>query len=321
MGQGVQLVPAGITVSVSVPATSANLGPGFDSMGLALDLRDEVTVTTRAEGLTAEVTGEGAGEVPTDGSHLIISTLRDHLRERGWDVPGLALTAVNRIPHGRGLGSSAAAHASAVLLADALLPQDERGTPAELLDAASRLEGHPDNVAPALSGGLSVSWDEAGRYRSAVIRPHADVIPVVAVPSDPLSTETARGLLPEQVPHRVAAANSGRAGLLIHAVTRDPSLLLPGTRDWLHQDFREPAMPESLALVHHLRDRGLAAVVSGAGPTVMVLAAGGAQAEAAQEAMRSCLADSAQRWRVSILPVDPDGAKVGGRRSGQPTSG
>lgn len=321
MGQGLNLVPAGLTVSVSVPATSANLGPGFDSMGLALDLRDEVSVTTRAEGFTAHVDGEGSGVVPTDGSHLVISTLRAHLRDRGWEVPGLTLTALNRIPHGRGLGSSAAAHVSAVLLADALLPEDERGSEAELLDAASQLEGHPDNVAPALAGGLTVSWDDDGRYRSAFIRPHASVRPVVAVPDRPLSTETARGLLPSQVPHQVAAANAGRAGLLVHALTREPSLLLPGTRDWLHQDYREPAMPESVALVRGLREQGLAAVVSGAGPTVMVLAVGQEQAEAARSALRARLAASAQSWRVSILPVDAVGAKVKAHRSGQPISG
>ncbi|MEV4902254.1 homoserine kinase [Citricoccus sp. NPDC055426] len=321
MGGALNCVPAGLTVSVSVPATSANLGPGFDSMGLALDLRDEVTVTTQAEGFVAEVSGEGAGQVPGDGSHLVIATLRAHLRERGWDVAGLTLAATNRIPHGRGLGSSAAAHASAVLLADALLPEGERGTDAELLDAASRLEGHPDNVAPALAGGLTVSWDDGGRYRSAFIQPHSAVRPVVAIPEHPLSTETARGLLPAQVPHRVAAANSGRAGLLVHAVTQDPSLLLPGTRDWLHQDYREPAMPESVALVHALRDQGLAAVVSGAGPTVMVLAVGPEQEQSAQAAMRDRLADSGQSWRVSILPVDSVGAKVRVHRSGQPTSG
>lgn len=321
MGEGFHRVPAGLTVSVSVPATSANLGPGFDSMGLALDLRDEVSVTTQSEGFRAEVTGEGAGLVPTDGSHLVIATLRAHLRERGWDVPGLTLTATNRIPHGRGLGSSAAAHASAVLLADALLPKDARGSEAELLDAASRLEGHPDNVAPALAGGLTVSWDDGGRYRSAFIRPHAAVRPVVAIPERALSTETARGLLPAQVPHRVAAANSGRAGLLVHAVTQDPSLLLPGTRDWLHQDYREPAMPESVALVHALRGQGLAAVVSGAGPTVMVLAVGAEQERAALVAMRDRLAASEQSWRVCVLPVDAVGAKVEGHRSGQPISG
>jgi homoserine kinase len=314
-------VPTGISVSVSVPATSANLGPGFDSMGLALDLRDEIVVTTVPGGFTATVNGEGSGALPTDESHLVIDTLLTHLRERGWEVPGLEMVATNRIPHGRGLGSSAAAHASAVLAANALLPAGERATDAELLNAASALEGHPDNVAPALSGGLTVSWEEEGLYRSVEMTPHSGVVPVVAVPERPLSTETARGLLPSQVPHHVAAANSGRAGLLVHALTSDPSLLLAGTREWLHQDYREPAMPESIRLVRTLRAQGLAAVVSGAGPTVMVLAAGLSEAERARRAMESALGEADQSWRVSILPVDALGAKVEVHRSGEPFSG
>ncbi|MFC7402757.1 homoserine kinase [Citricoccus sp. GCM10030269] len=319
------MVPAGITVSVSVPATSANLGPGFDSLGLALDLRDDVVLTTVPEGFSAVVNGEGAGVVATDASHLVIATVRELLRQRGWEVPGIELVASNRIPHGRGLGSSAAAHVSAVLAADALLPEDERATADELLDAASALEGHPDNVAPALSGGLSVSWDDDGRYRSVAMDPHSGVVPVVAIPEQPLSTRTARGLLPDQVPHQVAAANAGRAALLVHGLTRDPAWLLPGTRDWLHQDYREPAMPASIALVRALRDQGLAAVVSGAGPTVMVLAAGVAGAEAARRAMQTELisvhGEAGQSWRVSILPVDALGAKVESHRAGQPVSG
>ncbi|QCU78424.1 homoserine kinase [Citricoccus sp. SGAir0253] len=314
-------VPAGLTVRVSVPATSANLGPGFDSMGLALDLRDEVVVTTVPTGFSARVEGEGAGSVPTDGSHLVIATLRDHLAARGWDVPGLELTATNRIPHGRGLGSSAAAHATAVLAADALLPAAERASASGLLDATSALEGHPDNVAPALTGGLSVSWEEEGAYRSVRMDVHPDVVPVVAIPEEPLSTETARGLLPPQVSHAVAAANAGRTALLVHALTVDPALLLPATRDWLHQDYREPAMPESVGLVHRLRERGLAAVVSGAGPTVMVLAAGDAAAGEAREALESALGGSAQRWRVRVLPVDTTGAKVEAHRAGEPAQG
>jgi homoserine kinase len=314
-------VPVGIRVSVSVPATSANLGPGFDSMGLALDLRDDVVVTTVPEGFTATVNGEGSGVVPTDASHLVIDTLVTYLRDRGWEVPGLELVATNRIPHGRGLGSSAAAHATAVLAADALLPQDERATDAELLNAASKLEGHPDNVAPALAGGLTVSWEEEGCYRSVAMNPHSGVVPVVAVPERPLSTETARGLLPAHVPHHVAAANAGRAGLLVHALTRDPSLLLSGTRDWLHQDYREPAMPDSIRLVRTLRAQGLPAVVSGAGPTVMVLASGLAEAETARRSMEAVLGDADQAWRVGVLPVDALGAKVDVHRSGEPITG
>ncbi|HEY4614177.1 MAG TPA: homoserine kinase [Citricoccus sp.] len=318
---GLRRVPAGTTVRVSVPATSANLGPGFDSLGLALELRDEVVVTTVTEGFSAAVEGEGAGAVPTDATHLIIDTLCRHLAARGWEVPGLALTAVNRIPHGRGLGSSAAAHASAVLAADALLPEAERASAQGLLEATATLEGHPDNVAPALTGGLTVSWGEDGAYESARMDVHPQVVPVVAIPAEPLSTETARGLLPATVPHRQAAANAGRAALLVHALTADPARLLPATQDWLHQDYREPAMPQSLALVRRLRAEGLPAVVSGAGPTVMVLAPGREDADRAVRILESALGGSAQRWQVRILPVDATGAKVEAYRAGDPLRG
>lgn len=309
-------LPAGIEVTVSVPATSANLGPGFDTMGLALDLRDEVTVRTleAGAGFHAEITGEGAGQLPTDGRHLIITTVRAQLARAGWDLGGLVLTAQNRIPHGRGLGSSATAHATAVLIAQELLPAEERATAEQVLDAASELEGHPDNVAPALSGGLALSWQEAHGYRSVRLEPHQHLVPVVAVPSEPLSTETARGLLPAQVSHADAAANAGRAALLVHGLTVDPSVLLAATEDRLHQQFRAPAMPESLDLVRSLRAEGLPAVVSGAGPTVLVLTSGAEQAAQAEHHIRQATASSAQQWRVSVLPVDRTGAKVKGHR-------
>ncbi len=303
-------LPAGVEVTVSVPATSANLGPGFDTMGLALELRDEVTARTVEHGFRAEVTGEGADSIPTDGTHLIITTVRAQLARAGWDVPGLELQAHNRIPHGRGLGSSATAHATAVLIAQALLPSEDRLSDEQLLDAASALEGHPDNVAPALSGGLALSWQEPDGYRSVRLEPHPHLVPVVAVPSEPLSTETARGLLPQAVPHADAAANAGRAALLVHGLTADPSMLLAATEDRLHQDHRAPAMPESLDLVRSLREQGLPAVVSGAGPTVLVLTSGAAQAEQAQSAILRATSGSPQQWRVSVLPVDRAGAKV-----------
>lgn len=310
-------LPAGIEVTVSVPATSANLGPGFDTMGLALDLHDEVTVRTVPEGFTARVSGEGEGQVPADGRHLVIATIRSELARAGWEAPGLELTAVNRIPHGRGLGSSAAAHVSAVLAALVLMADTDRRDAvgvSDALNAASVLEGHPDNVAPALGGGLALSWQDADRYHTVRLDPHPDVVPVVAVPSEPLSTQTARGLLPSHIAHADAAANAGRAALLVHALTRDPAVLLPATEDRLHQDFRAHVMPESLELVRRLRAQGLAAVVSGAGPTVMVLAVGQDRAVQACTVVEEAVDRSAQQWRVRILPVDRRGAKVEGHR-------
>lgn len=307
------VVAPGQDITVRVPATSANLGPGFDSLGLAVGLYDSIRVRTSAEpGTSVTVSGEGAATLPTDDSHLVVRTIRHTVAAAGYTLAGLSLAAENVIPHGRGLGSSASAIVSGVLAGNALLPPEHRLDAAALLDLCSRLEGHPDNVAPALAGGLAVSWEEDGTYRSVTIDVHPDVIPVVAVPANELSTESARGLLPASVPHREAAANSGRAALLVHALTADPSLLAPGTRDSLHQEYRAPAMLPSAALMRALRSAGLAAVISGAGPTVMTLANGEDQAQLAERLIADHLhsAGNPEFWRVLRLGVDRDGARV-----------
>jgi homoserine kinase len=306
-------IAAGQRVSVRVPATSANLGPGFDSLGLAVTLYDEVSVVSTDDGVfSAEVTGEGSAELPLDESHLIIATIRDTLGRVGFESNGLRLEATNVIPHGRGLGSSAAAIVSAVLLANALLPADDRLSGQEVLQLCSAQEGHPDNVAPALAGRLAISWETAGAFFSTAVDVHPDIIPIVAIPSYELSTEAARNLLPVSVPHHVAAANAGRAALLVQALTRDPSLLLPATVDALHQSHRAPAMAPSADLMASLRAAGFASVVSGAGPTVMTLARGRQQADRILEQIHAIVAASpiADGWRVLELEVDTDGAKV-----------
>lgn len=308
------MVKAGQHVSVRVPATSANLGPGFDSLGLALSLYDTVAVETTDDGIfRAQVAGEGASALPTDESHLIIRTVRDTLESAGFSAAGLRLRAENVIPHGRGLGSSAAAIVSAVLAANALLPDGARLDDAQILQRCSELEGHPDNVAPALAGRLAISWAEDGRFFSTAVDTHPDIVPVVAIPAYELSTELARGLLPQTVPHDAAAANSGRAALLVHALTHAPALLLPGTVDALHQAHRAPAMQPSADLIEALRTAGYAAVVSGAGPTVMTLARGEDEAAAVEALIAGHLKTSRvpDGWHVLRLAVDTEGAKVG----------
>lgn len=289
-------------VTVRVPATSANLGPAFDCAGLALGLYDEVVVEAASAGVVVEVTGEGAGEVPLDETHLVVSALLATVRHLGGRVDGLRLRARNAIPHGRGLGSSAAAVVAGVLAGRALVPAAAVDT-GDLLDLAAGLEGHPDNVAPCLLGGLTLAWaDRAGRFRAVQLVAHTEIRPVLFVPPDRLATATARGLLPATVPHATAAANAGRAALLVHALTAAPDLLLEGTADQLHQDYREPAMPDSLALLARLRAAGVPAVISGAGPSVLALGAGRAAAELAPH----CPAG----WRLLPLPVDRRGATV-----------
>lgn len=275
-------IPAGFSVEVTAPATSANLGAGYDSFGLALGVAD----TVRARLADAEVphdaraviTGEGADFLPRSGDHLILRVAEQILAAR--EVAGgerLVLECENAIPQSRGMGSSAAAVVAGLSIADAAsvaagLPEP---TAAEKLAWATHFEGHPDNAAPALFGGVTVSWyPEADRASSISLPVHPEVRAAVVVPDERLDTGIARELLPRTVPHADAAANSAVAGLFVHAICHDPSLLVDATVDRLHQEYRRPAMLASLERVDALRAAGLAAVVSGAGPTVLVLGTG-----------------------------------------------
>ncbi len=310
---------------MTVPATSANLGPGYDSLGMALSLHDVLRVRTSGDGLTSVVVhGEGENELPRDASHLCVQVMAQFLDAAGYETPVLQLTAENRIPHGRGLGSSAAAVVSAAVAANALLPEEARLDGEALLKFCAGVEGHPDNVAPAIFGGLTVSWRDGASFATTKAPIHSTISAVVAIPSDRLSTASARGLLPDVVPHAAAADNAGRAALLVHALATTPDLLMPATEDSLHQDYREPAMPESLGLLYRLRSDGFAAVISGAGPTVAAFVRDDAEAEQAENAINAAVAaitakssaatKSAVSWRVLRLKVDKEGARVGEHR-------
>lgn len=290
-------------VRVTVPATSANLGPGFDSLGLALSLRDELHAEVVPEGLHVEVEGEGADDVPRDGSHLVVRALRAALELMDATPTGLRLRCRNQIPHSRGLGSSSAAIVAGVTLARALVAGGQLLVSDDaLFRLAADLEGHPDNVAPAFYGGFVISGREDGRWYAVRAGVDPRVGAVVFVPPTPVATSVARGLLPTQVPHADAAANSGRAALLVAALAGRPEHLLAATRDYLHQDQREPAMPESLALVHALRADGVPAVISGAGPAVLAFAALGDRA-----LLDRCPAG----WTCLPLAIEEAGALVG----------
>ncbi|WP_427130554.1 homoserine kinase [Pseudarthrobacter sp. S9] len=310
---GSPAVTAGQLVTVRVPATSANLGPGYDSLGLALSLHDTLTVETLASGeLEFELSGEGAESLPRDASHLMVKAITEALHRLGFRHEGLRITADNVNPHGRGLGSSASAVVAAVTAANALVPEASRRGKDWILQLTSEMEGHPDNVAPAIFGGLALSWQDSDRYSSTCATVAGSVIPVVAVPDFELSTEAARALLPASVGHHAAAMNSGRAALLIHALTTKPEFLLPGTEDYLHQSYRAQAMRPSAELIAALRGAGHAAVVSGAGPTVLVLANGEAEAGTIVDFIGSHTAGNTPEvgWRVMKLAVDVEGAKV-----------
>ena len=255
---------------VRVPATSANLGPGFDALGLALSLHDDVVARVVASGLCVEVEGEGVDRLPRTEQHLVVRAMRAAFEVLGGQPPGLRVSCRNRVPHDRGLGSSAAAIVSGLVAARALVADGDRMfDDAALLVLATELEGHPDNVAACLLGGLTVAWQEADGARAVSMRPVDTLRPVALVPDTRSSTVTARGALPDTVPHADAAWNAGRAALLVHALTRDPRLLLSATGDRLHQPYRAPGIPASAQLVHGLRLDRIPAVVSGAGPTVL----------------------------------------------------
>lgn len=287
-----------MSVSVRVPATSANLGPGFDALALALGRYDEVDVEVAGSGLEVELTGEGSDTLPRDEGNLVVRALRATFGRLGAQPPGLRVRCRNAIPQGRGLGSSAAAIVAGVVAARTLAGRsapalDEPAT----LNLCADLEGHPDNVAACLLGGLIAVWAE-DRVARAVRLPVALDSVMVLVPPFQASTAEVRELLPAELPHADAAANAGRAALLVEALGRRPDLLLPATVDLLHHPYRAAAMPRSAALVGELRRHGVAAVISGAGPTVLALGPGADTAVAPAG------------WQCLRLPVDLDGATV-----------
>ena len=301
---------SGPAVRVRVPATSANLGPAFDCAGLALALHDVVEFAVADAGLAVEVAGVGAGELSCDERHLVVRAFRAACDLLGWSPPGLRVHARNAIPQGRGMGSSAAAVVAGVVGAFELCPGVDVRDDDAVLRLVSDLEGHPDNVAACLLGGATLSWTTPGGARADRLPVSEEVRPVVLVPGGTLSTHLARTLLPAQVPHADAVHNATRAALLVHALVAEPSLLLEATDDRLHQRQRAAAMPATLALVDRLRDAGHAAVVSGAGPSVLVLtrrAPGDAGTAGPVADVTSLTPDG---WRAYPLEVDHGGARV-----------
>ena len=289
----------GAPVRVRVPATSANLGPGFDALGLSLGLYDDVVVQVTDSGLAVDVAGEGSETVRRDKRNLVVVALHAAFDAMGGRPRGLQLVCANRIPHSRGLGSSAAAIVAGITAARSLVVGGtERLDDDAALRLAAELEGHPDNVAACLLGGLTVAWQDGSGARAVRLEPAAALDPVVYVPGTTASTAKVRALLPAEVPHRDAAANAGRAALLVTALTTRPDLLLAATEDRLHQGYRAPAMPRTAALVDKLRGAGLPAVVSGAGPTVLLFG-DGAEPPVAPRG-----------FTMQRVPVDRTGARV-----------
>jgi homoserine kinase len=257
-----------VRLTVRVPATSANLGPGFDCFGLALDLCNEVTVEAGVAPSVAWA-GEGADELPTDGSDLVSRVMASVAEGLGRSLPPFAISGVNRIPLERGLGSSSAAAVAGAALALRLL--GDEADPGAAFAHAARIEGHPDNAAPAVFGGFTIAMPDGSVHR---LDPHADLRPVALVPDVRLPTADARRALSAEVSREDAVFNAAHAALAVEAFTRDPSLLGAALQDRLHQDARLALVPAVREVFRSLRDAGVPVCVSGAGPTLLAFPGG-----------------------------------------------
>ena len=264
-------------IQVQVPATSANLGPGFDSFGLAFGMYDRYVAQILDEGgLDIDVTGEGSDEVPRTDKNLLVKAINKGFDYLGGRPKGLAVRALNVIPHGRGLGSSASAIVGGLVLARSLvLTGTDKMSDEALLNLATEMEGHPDNVAAALYGGATIAWQDLVKGKSVAHAVHLPVDPRIKVmafiPASALATSKARKMLPESIPFADAQRNTSNAAIMTQALTIRPDLLFTATEDFLHQSYRQEAMPSSFALMSKLRAAGIAAFISGAGPTVLAL--------------------------------------------------
>ena len=321
-------LPPGLGVRVRVPASSANLGPGFDAIGLALGVWDDYQARVGGDGLRIEVSGQGADQVPRDQRHLVYRCLVRGLEVLGCAPPaGVELLCTNRVPHSRGMGSSATAAVAGFALAcawasaasgsaqarseGAARARDDVPLDLDLInELAAQAEGHPDNSSASVYGGMTVSWsDDPGAMtgvHTARVAVHPDVVPLVLVPDMELSTAAARAALPTDLPLKAASLNAGRAALLVEAMTRDPRLLLPATRDWLHQEARRIAYPATMRVVDALRAQGAAAVVSGAGPTVLVLTTA-ADLDRDRALAEQVTSGESARWRVGTPGIPAAG--------------
>src|SRR3954451_11501163 len=312
------ICPAAVTarVRVRVPATSANLGPGFDALGLALAVHDEVEVSLTGDGLVVEP----YADVPLDEGNLVVRALRTAFAAPGGQPDGLTVAYRGRIPHSRGLGSSSAAICAGVVAGLALRGRSLQDDLDLALRLVADLEGHPDNVAPCLLGGLTVAWyvDRGGSgrddrlARAVRLEPAAGLVPVVMVPQVRTSTEGARSALPERVAHGDAAYNAGRAALLVAALTQRPDVLLDATDDRLHQAFRLPTVPLSAELVARLRAAGVPAVLSGSGPSVLALCRAEPEADATAALAADVARTSAAGMELQVIRplIDRDGTRV-----------
>lgn len=290
-------------IQVIAPATTANLGPGYDCLGLALDLWNRLEVTSPAvnseQGPLVEIVGEGAEELETNHENLVYRSMGFLFNEADREMPPVQLKCYNEIPLARGLGSSAAAIAGGLAAANAICGQAFSGN--DLLEMAATIEGHPDNVAAAVLGGLQLVVSDQDQIYTASINMPADLTAVLFIPELRIATTDARSVLPEKVSVADAVHNMSRTALLVAGMaTNRPEFLGIATEDRLHQPYRQPLFPAMKLLFRAALDAGaLGAFLSGSGSTVLALAQGREMTVAYEMAEAAKQADVAGRVHVT----------------------
>ena len=299
------------TIRVRVPGTSANCGPGFDAIGVACTIYNDLELTLKGEeGLVIEIEGEGAANIPADERNIVLRAIRTILKRahREDEVKGFHIRMTNHIPLSRGLGSSAAAIVAGLKAANALL--GNRFSRRELLQMATNIEGHPDNVAPAIFGGFTISVVTRGRVECFSLMPRMPLQLVVAVPEFPLSPRLARSVLPEQVKMKDAVFNLSRAALLVAALTKgQPRFLRNAFADALHQPYREKLIPGMKDVFRDAcRAGALGASLSGAGPCLIAYTL--ENEEAVGQAMVEAFKEHEIKAHALQLSLDAHGARI-----------
>lgn len=296
-------------VTVRVPGTTANCGPGFDTVGMACTIYNDLTLELTQSG-TIEMTieGEGAGVIPQDDRNIIVKSVLTVFREVGFDHNGLKLVMRNEVPLARGLGSSAAAIVAGLYAANVVT--GSKLNQEELLNLATAIEGHPDNVAPALYGGITVSVMEEGKAHSLRFCPPVELTLVVAVPNFHLSTKSARQVLPKTVSYSDAVYNVSRASLLMSALcTGKLEFLGLALEDRLHQPYRKPLIKGMEQVFEAALSEGaLGAAISGSGPCLIAFTQ--KNAEAIGKKMVQAFTDQSVEARYHVLKLDTEGARV-----------
>lgn len=299
-------------IHVKVPATTANLGPGFDALGLALDLWNEAEfVPADDQKISLSISGEGQGKLPMDRSNAIVDAALQIYKLAGKPCNGLRIQCINRVPIGSGLGSSSTAMLTGLLGANGLL-----GNPfsdEQILKLAIENEGHPDNVAPAMLGGLVASIVYEQRVISLKLPTRANHSPMhvtIVLPDFDFPTKQARAILPKQVDRKDAIYNISRAVLVTEALrTGDMDLLGKAMSDALHQPYRLPLIPGAQAAMIAARQAGAAAVaLSGAGPSLIAFSS--REDPAIGAAMQQAFQAAGLTARVFELGTSYEGAEV-----------